>query len=401
MTPSEFAKTIRSKHPGAYDDMPDQALTSAILKKYPQYKDMLDPMFSETTEEGPGGTYPSDLYTTFSPNADIVQAGMAVAPIARGVAAGLKAAPEVAEDIASGVKSALPNPSLKGLGYSAAQTGTESGQNLAKAAQEYATTSQPDLGELVAKAGQPAAEDTQSLVSRAANDEMREPINANAPSNSAIFNEPIAQGMSRSTEQMRDITTEQWKQAGNAISNTLKGLDQTGEKFDPQPILQKINSMFLKDAEGNVMETGVQGETNAALKDAVASLNDYSKGQPISFTDANKIKSMLQDSANYAAKRFEESNEAYKQAASLIKEGIDEQAGGVLAKNGGDVSNFQALRDAYSKLSSLKGALNAQTGKEMLQPSYPEKVWSGFKSALPWGLGLGAGAAAVHKVIGG
>jgi predicted S18 family serine protease len=171
--------------------------------------------------------------------------------------------------------------------------------------------------------------------------------------------------------------------------------------FDPQPILQKVNSMFIRDADGAVMTTGVQGETNEALKEAISSLNDYSKGKSIQWIDANKIKSMLQKSSNYKARRFDEANEAYKQAASLIKEGIDEQASALLSKHGGDVQNFQRLRGAYGKLSSLEDALNSQVGKDMVAPTFGETMWSGAKRALPYVAGAGVLAKGIDMGLGG
>jgi hypothetical protein len=41
LTASEFAARIRSKYPGAYDDLPDDELTSRILAKFPEYGDMV------------------------------------------------------------------------------------------------------------------------------------------------------------------------------------------------------------------------------------------------------------------------------------------------------------------------------------------------------------------------
>lgn len=38
--PGKLAALVRAKHPGAYDDMDDAALESAVLAKYPQYADL-------------------------------------------------------------------------------------------------------------------------------------------------------------------------------------------------------------------------------------------------------------------------------------------------------------------------------------------------------------------------
>jgi hypothetical protein len=41
MNPQQFAAKIRSAHPGAYDDIKDEDLTSRVLQKFPQYNDMV------------------------------------------------------------------------------------------------------------------------------------------------------------------------------------------------------------------------------------------------------------------------------------------------------------------------------------------------------------------------
>lgn len=38
----DFARLIKDKYPTAYDDMPDEELAKSVLKKYPQYGDMVD-----------------------------------------------------------------------------------------------------------------------------------------------------------------------------------------------------------------------------------------------------------------------------------------------------------------------------------------------------------------------
>lgn len=390
--------------PSKYEEMVDE-----VVQHYNQQSAAKNMDF----ERGP--EYPSAMYTEANPTADLaatygaakgaVSLAKATPGIASAIGEGLSNLPEAAGNAVDTVKSWLPNPSIKGLGYGAAQVGTEAGQDLAKASQEYAATAQPELGQLVAKAGGQVPEDTQSLVTRAAADEMKEPISglngseANSPSNTGIFNTPIARGMANSTGEMRDLTGEQWKQVGNAIDNTLQGLERTGEQFDPEPVLKQIDSMYIRDAQGKLMTTGVQGETNQAIGEALESMKDYANGDKIGWQAANHIKSQLQDSANYGSKKFEAANDAYKQVASLIKDGIDNQAATVLADHGGNVEDFQHLRDAYSKLSSLRTVLNPAAGKELLQPSFPEQVLGAAKKYAPWGIATGLGAAAANKIF--
>jgi hypothetical protein len=41
MNPQQFAARIRAAHPGVYDDLKDEDLTSRVMQKYPQYNDMV------------------------------------------------------------------------------------------------------------------------------------------------------------------------------------------------------------------------------------------------------------------------------------------------------------------------------------------------------------------------
>lgn len=412
MTTKEFAGKIRAKYPDAYTDLDDNTLAAKIVAKHPEYKDQitdLEPQGAaaiEAERNGPGNAVEATSDEMLPIQMAVGVPGAISAPIASGLSKVGEAAADLVPDAVKApistateavgnawdkVKSMLPNPSLKSLGYAQGAVNTEAGQGLATAAQDYATDVHPDIGALVAKAKGPV--DPTALVQRAAEGDMAEPIVPQA-ANTEVFNQPIARGMANSTEQMRDLTNEQWKQVGDAISNTLKGLEQTGEKYDPEPLLKQIEGMYERDAAGKIMTTGVQGDTNQAISEALESMKDYAQGEPIDWTSANRIKSMLQDSGNYAARRFDQSNEAYKQVASLIKDSIDDQAQKVLSVHGGDIQDFQNLRGAYGKLSSLKSALNPAVGKSMLQPSLGEQVVGLAKKALPFGAVAALGAKA-------
>lgn len=51
-TPKQFADRIRAKHPGIYDDLNDNELTSAVINKHPEYGDMVNAQAKEPSEEG-------------------------------------------------------------------------------------------------------------------------------------------------------------------------------------------------------------------------------------------------------------------------------------------------------------------------------------------------------------
>lgn len=404
-------KTLTIQVPPGTDPSQYEGMVDEVVQTYQQGIHDRSAAFDanrESVEPGVmGETEPPEMKALKAVND--VGAGFGTAQFglgaAKGIYNGIKAIPEAVEGLpdalAEGVqkvKSWLPNPTLKGLGYGPTQTATEAGQKMATAAQDYAQTAQPEIGELVAGAKGPV--DPNALVTRAAEGDMAEPI-VPQNANTEVFNKPIAQGMANSAEQRLGLINEQWKQTGDAIKNTLNGLDETGESYDPAPLLKKVEGMFERDAEGKIMTTGVQGERNEAISEALDSMKDYAKGEPITFADSNRIKGMLQDSASYASKRFDEANEAYKSVANLIKEDIDGQASKVLAAHGGDIQNFQALRGAYSKLSSLRAAGTPLVGKEMLGPqTFGQQVMDKLKSPWVTGGGLAAGTAAlVHKVL--
>lgn len=369
---NEFAEKFKAQNPD-YADRDNKTLAEALIKKHPYYADKVT--FEATPaefEKVPGmkpGEYPPESYTTFAPSVNL-------AMLAQGAGQLAKSAPDIAEAIGnlpSAIKGLMPTPSLKALGAGAGQVGTPAAQDLAQAARAYGATAQPEIGQLVAKAGQTAESGLST-----------------SPAQASIFEKPIIEGAVKKPTEMLGLVTEHNKQLGEAIGNTLEGLDKSGTKFDPKPIIDKAKSMLEKDAEGNIMTTGAQGDKNSAIQEALSSLSDYSKGKPINWKDANRIKGMLQDSGNYAAKRFQESNEAYKQVASLIKEGIDEQGSNVLQQTGGNIQDFQNLRNAYGKTAVLKQMLTHAAGKELLQPSTPEAVIGAVKHYIPHALGLTA-----------
>jgi hypothetical protein len=55
----QLAALIRSKHPGAYDDMDDATLETSVLAKYPEYKDLAGPDFSNV-KGGGSSTQPTE-----------------------------------------------------------------------------------------------------------------------------------------------------------------------------------------------------------------------------------------------------------------------------------------------------------------------------------------------------
>lgn len=141
MTPSEFAKTIRDKHPGSYDDMPDEALASSVLKKYPEYSDMVqatDPAqkAAENFEFERGPNYPTAAMT--DPTVDDAMIAQGVGGLAKGAAGmGLGAAKNLmAETIVPTLERKAGNQALRSMGASVGQV-RQMGAEEARAAGKY------------------------------------------------------------------------------------------------------------------------------------------------------------------------------------------------------------------------------------------------------------------------
>lgn len=414
MTPSEFGKLVKTKHPGAYDDIPDEVLSSKVLAKYPQYNDLVTaqevpPTNPAEFEKMPGGTaaggaeqgaagYPVSTYTETPPEVGAALSGTLPNPLAgigslfgRGVGA-----------ISSGLNRLLMTPRSIGV----TDVMAKAAPGLAEAAPQVMTAAEqgtPGLANAVGNAAkmasEPSAEPLQGLITRTAGEIPREPISPANP-NTSMLQQPISEGLGTSAMDMQQVLKARNAMTGDAISNFLQGLEKTGTSVDAKKLLDPIESMYERTADGELASTGVQGEMNDALSDAVATLKNSIKDGKISWTDANRVKSMLQDSANYAAKRFEQSNEAYKQAASLIKDGIDKQAADVLGSTGGDVQTFQTLRKAYGEGKFAEQAIAGPAAREITRGGIIPRAVQYGKRFLPYAAGAGIVGEALRGIRG-
>lgn len=341
---------------------------------------------------------------------DPLAQGMATAQLGElgltGVVKGAEALSNAPGAISEGLNRLLMTPKSAG----ATPSMIERAPAMAKALPGYLTEAEsamPGLGDAVseaAKAGMgvsPEASSGTSLITRGAQDVMKEPINPpQVEPNTSMLQQPISQGLGQSAEMTRDIVAARTAMYGDAISNTIKGLENTGTSVDAKPILDQIEGMYERLPDGTLATEGVQGDTNAAISDALESVKNVLNDGKISWTDANRVKSLLQDSANYAAKRYDMSNEAYKTVAGIIKDGIDNQATQVLSKTGGDISNFQMLRQAYGQSKyALEAAKRAAAG-EIGAGSPMQQVASGVLSTAKKAATLGIPAYLGVKVLG-
>lgn len=350
-----------------------------------------------------GENYPNDMATMGSPSLDVAMAVDAAPKLAMAAPKLIKAVPgvvrgigEAASDIPGAVADvgskiaelgskakgalqggwdALTGNTPRGFGYAQGAGATPEARSLAKEAISMANEPQEELGNLVARSQAPAN------ALPPAGGEAAIP----APEE---FQTPIRQGILSGKEEMLNAAEAQRKQVGEAIENVLKKYDSNGTFYDPTAYNNQIKSMLLRDANGEVMTTGAQGQINEAIKEAAASMGDFAKDGPIKWSDAAKVKTLMQGNGRWGQAGLSRAQEAYNTAATLLKEDIDKQAMEMLQKQGGNVQDYQQLRDAYSKLSSLSESLNVAAKRQFAN------------SAIPWWVKMAGGSILAGKAMG-
>lgn len=300
--------------------------------------------------------------------------------VPRMVEGGLSVASKLANSgVAQTIKSAitggwdaLTGNTPRGFGYAQGAGATPEARALAKESISMANEPQEELGKLVNRSQAPA------------NALPPEGGEAAIPAPEE-FQTPIRQGILSGKEDMMNAAESQRQQVGKAIENVLSKYDANGTFYDPSAYNNQIKSMLLRDSAGEVMTTGAQGQINEAIKEAGASMGDFSKDGPIKWSDAAKIKTLMQGNGKWGQAGLSRAQEAYNTAATLLKEDIDKQAMEMLQKQGGNVQDYQQLRDAYSKLSSLSESLNVAAKRQFAN------------SAIPWWVKMAAGGMLAGK----
>lgn len=182
------------------------------------------------------------------------------------------------------------------------------------------------------------------------------------------LNDPILSMSNMTTSSQLTAAESHLGTVGKAIENTLDGLTETGNMYDPKATVEKLASMYQRNASGSIIPPGAGSEQamyNAAVNKAIETLkanalDDSGILQKLDWKQANGIKKALQDLADYGLKDNDPVNMVYQNAARTVRDTIDDQAAQVLAAQGKDISHFQTLRDAYSKLKMVQSGLNGK-----------------------------------------
>jgi hypothetical protein len=204
-----------------------------------------------------------------------------------------------------------------------------------------------------------------------------------------------------STDDMFNHVKTQLGVVGDAIGSTMDGLTNAGHLWDPKPALKQLESMYQRNNSGSVIppwDFSPQGEYNQAVSKVInaikaKALDDEGTIHDLSWQDANTLKGMIQQMANYTKPKFDPENMVYSSAGAAVREAIDNQAAKAMSQTGQDIQPFQVLRGAYSKLKVLEESLNNKYAGELsAKSSIPVMRTAGAGALLASGKPMAAGA---------
>lgn len=136
--------------------------------------------------------------------------------------------------------------------------------------------------------------------------------------------------------------------SGKAIG---KFLEKKGNGYSTQSAIEAINGLRPKGDSGQWLRGGEYDKINAALDNALATVQAH--GDTIPFQEANRLKGFLQDLVNWNSTRSE--SQIGKGIASAVKNSIDN----TLAEVSGGMDDPAFLNFLQNK-KNYQGAMNAQ-----------------------------------------
>lgn len=223
-----------------------------------------------------------------------------------------------------------------------------------------------------------------------------------APAGIEALGRPIIH-MTADTGDMYNHVGTQLKVTGEAIESALKSLDSSGQKWEPGPALKQLESMYQRNASGDIIDLYHQGispqaDYNQAVSKVMEAIKAKATETPssannfnppiraISWEDANQLKGMIQQLANYAKPKFDPENMVYSHAGATIRDSIDRQGAKIMASQGQDIQAFEAVRGAYSKLKVVEESLNNKfASEESMKNVLPVLRTTGVVAALGTG----------------
>lgn len=392
-SPAEFAARIRAIHPGAYDDIPDQELTDRVLKKYPQYQDMVGPAVNPmgNVPVQPGGLTQSQIQAEpgihipvlsqllaaaqgqYSlQGADIPQStfrkGTALLPYAGGALGGLAGSP-------LGPAVSIGGAAIGGAGGQALEqlinrsVGIQPPQGAGTPAQQVmGAFGQQGLLEAGGQGLAALARPLAPMLKTSAESTMSQVLSPTTKANKALAKRIVPEMLERNMQAftrkgLEAQANEGVRAAGEAIDTEIDRMAASGQKFDTSTIVNNLENakqgFQLRDQAGNVIAADDRATT--AIHGVQDILSKY--GPDIQVKDLRNVRSWIQKSINETKEGFVLTGDvarinAQKQAYSTIAETLASASPDLAQLN----KEFGFWRDLQTVLNASNLRKTGQTG---------------------------------------
>lgn len=345
MTPAEFAKTIRSKYPGAYDSIDDNTLSQKIVEKYPQYKSQVS--FDAPKEEKGLIRKAAEAFVS-SP----------IAPIAGGIFGGLAGAPlgpgaVGTAALGAGAGEAYRQLAARSLGMNAPETWSDAGKQIA--GQGAAAALGEGSGQLVVSAAKPLVLPTARRALGFAGRFLKTPFaraEATRAAKTALEQDIIP--LLGSPQVAFDNASALAKTTGSKIGNVLKNID-----FHELAPNAEHEMSLLRQALTKGTDKGLLAGANPVIDEVEQTISQL-YGRGLTAAEYNAAKNALAGRVNYFTDSTSQSinKKVVKNMADTIRSSVNK----LLPDS---FEGFVKNQKLFHAAELMKKALNDELGKQM------------------------------------
>ena len=345
MTPSEFAQTIRSKYPGAYDSIDDNTLAQKIVDKYPQYKTQVS--FDAPKEEKGLIRKAAEAFV-----------GSPIAPIAGGIFGGLAGAPTGVGAIGTAAAGAAGGEAFRqlaarSLGMDAPQTPFEAAKEIG--VQGAAAAAGEGVGQVAMKVAAPlvlpAARRALGFASRFLKTDIAR-AEANRAAKIALEQDIIP--LLGSPDVAFKNASALAKETGPKIGNVLKNIDFHKLAPDAEYEMAALQQRLTKGTERGLLAGAIP--VINTVKETIMEL--YGRG--MTAAEYNLAKNNLAGSINFLADNTAQSTN--KKIVSSMANTIRSTVKKLVPDSFEEFTKNQKL---FHAAELMKKALNDELGKQM------------------------------------
>lgn len=155
------------------------------------------------------------------------------------------------------------------------------------------------------------------------------------------------------------------KQTGEAIGTYLESVNMRGKFFDPTTAVRDLNRMRpVSPTTGKVLRGGAYDDIHRSIDNAIQTVKAHGK-KPMSFEEANEIKGVLQDLANWNSNK--QATVLDKKIAGTFRGSVDDALEAVsnTPRNTAAFEGFKADKAAYGAASRGQDSIMNRVSSEM------------------------------------